>query len=172
MEKKYNQSEEEVINSLLWPGNPFSLGAEVDFSQRYTAVLEVLRRMPQSDFVILEELVETFFWFIPETGYLAKIFPAPLCRQKVYENQLIRLEYSKVLYLSPLLENHAADIIIATVAHELAHVYLDHPIVGKAELEKINEKQADDQAIKWGFEKEIKKIHRLFKWDKKRLLIE
>ncbi len=44
-----------------------------------------------------------------------------------------------------------------TIAHEIAHVYLDHPKTA-SKLEKFSEKEleADKQVIKWGFESELR----------------
>ena len=51
----------------------------------------------------------------------AKVHPFPWT---VKEEGLRR--YAKVLYLSPLLERRALDVVVAIVAHELAHIFLRH----------------------------------------------
>ncbi len=44
-----------------------------------------------------------------------------------------------------------------TIAHEIAHVYLEHPKTA-SKLQKLTEKEieADKQVIKWGFESELR----------------
>ena len=44
-----------------------------------------------------------------------------------------------------------------TIAHEIAHVFLEHPKTA-SKFEKFSEKEieADKQVIKWGFESELR----------------
>ena len=50
-------------------------------------------------------------------------------------------------------------LVIAVVAHELAHVFLGHPVSGSTTAEyDANEEQAWKQVRAWGFEKEVE-IH-------------
>jgi predicted SprT family Zn-dependent metalloprotease len=65
-----------------------------------------------------------------------------------------------VLNLSPCLEDIAWDIVVVTVAHELAHIALGHP---------MHSSEADEDAA-WqlvtdsGFERQVNKSRRLHKW--------
>ena len=54
----------------------------------------------------------------------------------------------------------AHDVIIGTIAHELAHVFLRHRAVGGHQNEQ--ELEADDLAIKWGFESEVSAMIRAY----------
>jgi hypothetical protein len=59
-----------------------------------------------------------------------------------------------LVYLSPGLANNSADRVRYTIAHELAHVVLDHseePCPDAATVGETNERKADELAAQWGF---------------------
>ncbi len=73
------------------------------------------------------------------------------------------LPYAKALYLSPILEKSAWDIVLATVAHELAHLVLDHPMYGDDKWQE-HEEEVFNRICEWGFEREAKKLRAVNKW--------
>ena len=152
---------EDVIWGELFP----SPGVAED--RRHLAICEVLCRIPDTDYQKLIELVDDFVWFVPDMKSLAEVFPIPQTSpgEEPEEGKLRMGPYSKVLYLSPLLEHRAWDILIACVAHELAHIFLQHTITGiDREGYKAGEESAWRQVCVWGFEKEEKKHHTMSKW--------
>ncbi len=75
MPKKSYRTFEEVDESGLLPsfgGLGFDPRVE---SRRYQAILEVLFRIPPTDFEKLEELSSSFHWFIPQEDELGKGMP-------------------------------------------------------------------------------------------------
>jgi hypothetical protein len=59
-----------------------------------------------------------------------------------------------LVYLSPDLANNPTDRVRYTIAHEFAHVVLDHsedPCPDAATVGETNERKADELAAQWGF---------------------
>ncbi len=62
-----------------------------------------------------------------------------------------------LVLLSPSITERADESAIYIIAHELSHAYLGHSMfVGSTEDAKKREIEADEQVIKWGFEKELR----------------
>ena len=72
------------------------------------------------------------------------------------EGDLRLRPYSKVLYLSPMLERAALDIGVAVIAHELAHIALKHNVFPGTE-DETQEKAAWVLIDEWGFSREARK---------------
>ena len=150
---KFRRTIEDVVESYLWPGGSFGGGFEVYESVRYRAIAEVLRRLPDQDFEALDSKWYEFEWFIPHEHVYGKIQPFPE-NQPGDGEELKRL--AVVLYLSPILEEEELDLVVAVVAHELAHLVLGHPLFSnKIEEYERNEKEVDAKLHEWGFEKEV-----------------
>jgi predicted Zn-dependent protease len=64
--------------------------------------------------------------------------------------------------LGPQLEQAAWDVLVATVAHELAHVALKHSILTDPKHYQTQEQEAERCLNEWGFELEARK-HKLSK---------
>ena len=58
-----------------------------------------------------------------------------------------------LICITPDLFNDPIECILYLIAHELAHAFLDHDL---SQEDKAKEIEADRQAIKWGFEKELR----------------
>lgn len=67
-----------------------------------------------------------------------------------------------MIYLSPKLERAAQDIVVAVVAHEIAHVYLRHKLLTETEYD-AQDKAVFDCILQWGFGIEAKKHRALCK---------
>lgn len=92
------------------------------------------------------------------TGKVSWFIPSHLCNGFVE-----KLPPGDVIYLSPLLELYSDKAIKGAVAHELAHLHAGHlKLPGEARGE-ATETEADELAIKWGFEKELAAHTREFK---------
>lgn len=125
-------------------------------SNRISALMDVLARIPHEDYQRLVEIKENFTWFIPHTG----------------TGGVVLNQQKKVLYLSPELEHAALDIVGAYAAHELAHILLGHTCEGVSP-ELISNNAPDEiaawkLAFKWGYETEIKKLKGIMKRRKTR----
>ena len=160
---KYRRDPNEVMYSYLTPNSSEGLGGGFDpfIRKRDNAILEVLSRIPEDAYETLEKMVlsDKFEWFVPE--YTLDACTSPFFssfKQEPVEGDEIR-EYAKVIYLSPRLEEKKLDLMIGIVAHELAHVYLRHNLIGSSmdEYER-QEKEADDLIIKWGFTEELEAV--------------
>ena len=65
-----------------------------------------------------------------------------------------------MVYFSPRLEDESYDLVVAVVAHELAHIALNHKVAPLPQEYDLQEKEVFDSLSKWGFKKEIKQ-HRI-----------
>jgi len=118
----------------LWPDQ--GLYSDPMEDQRYYALSIFFLRVPEKGYQMLKERVGSFEWFIPHAKMGGGVWPfAP--NQEATKN--LR-EYAKVLYLSPGLEQRSFDCCLGIIAHELAHIALDHnPITGGADYESQEE---------------------------------
>src|SRR5262249_41730962 len=138
---------------------------------RHRAVDEVLCRIPEEDYQKLCGLIGDFLWFIPrdEDNY-GEIKPFPVTVEPPQDANL--RPYAKVLYLSPTLEKRPPALVVAVVAHELAHLVLSHRLHNKdrASYDK-QEAEAWERACSWGFEQEVQVHHGTHKGDKATLKV-
>lgn len=133
-----------ILRSSL---NPSGLEFDAEQSLRHGAIYELARVLPNDDFQILDERMGDVSWFLPDHFNLGKVQPFPTDAGG---------QQARVLYLSPALEYKDPRLVLAVVAHELAHVFLGHPVLGSTTSEyDFNEEQAWDQVRAWGFEKEV-----------------
>ncbi len=147
-----------TIDEVQWGDKTFyqpgeGLGdPEAGYSERRRVLLYVLATLPDEDYEKLCGLqYEVFLWIPPLCGY-GFIRPIPPLEE---EDKIMKL-----VYLSPELEALNEKIVLAVIAHELAHLVLDHKLWGSFELDEKQEKEAWDQVRKWGFEEEIKANHK------------
>ena len=144
------RSFEQLVDDCLFPYQ--GLNQDPEENIRFQAVAEVLSRIPEKDYQKLTMMIDDFMWFIPPDWSGARIHPFP-CTVK---EQGVK-PYAKVLYLSPCLERRAFDIVVATIAHELAHLVLSHKLFTNPELYDNQEAAAWELVRKWGFDREEKK---------------
>jgi hypothetical protein len=105
-------------------------------------ILTVLRRLPTKDIEALNE--REFLFVAPPPNFLGLVFAWP---RSIKVGQ-------KIVYFSPILLSLPPEEIYATVAHELAHVLLDHddaPSARAREIAEEGDRQADDFVKAWGF---------------------
>jgi len=161
----YYRSVDDVIYDILWPGGGMQPHIILDSgSQRHNAIVEVLRRIPEPEYQSLLNLADDFYWFIPPPRLGGFILPAPATFTPELSTGKKLIPHSKVLYLSPALEKSAWDIVVATIAHELTHIALQHETFHSQELDEIGEKEAFELMNSWGFENEAKKLKKVNKW--------
>jgi len=148
-------------------------------SIRHAAIEEVLRRIPDADYAVLVDDPQSFEWFVPSYESLASTQPfAPGYQHPPDERQTVHVKVgtpkgmkpeaistggipypkmARVVYLSPRLEKSAFDIAVAVVAHEVAHIVLDHRLIAPVDLYATQEKEVYDKICEWGFEREARK---------------
>jgi SAM-dependent methyltransferase len=116
------------VRDGIWPseGVQRELGPG---SRRLQAVEEVLCRLPPEPYERLRQQSGSFQWFIPSHLVLGQVHPFPASREAPARGELSGY-HSRVVYLSPQLEQHSWDLAVTVVAHELAHVILDHELWG------------------------------------------
>lgn len=137
------------------------LNIRLEDEKRGFAISEVYRRVPGKDFKKLYRKYDNnrFQWFIPYYDDLGSCqpFPSNYPEEPLHPGSQLNLKpRAEVIYLNPRLERLDVDIAIAVVAHEIAHVFLDHKTMGCREYDK-QEKEAWDLVKKWGFQREFKK---------------
>ena len=159
----------EIVEGGIWPDQ----GIMVDpcESRRHLAILHVLGRIPEDDFQHLCDGVDDWNWFIPQDIALGMVAPFIVTSDGETEpereieatvdgnRRLVKISgrrtapFSTVLYLSPLLERAGWSIVVAVVAHELAHVLHGH---GPFLIEDYvpQEAEAWDTVARWGFGRE------------------
>jgi hypothetical protein len=159
------RSLDQLVKDIVYPGNVLSPDPELEGS-RIQAALNVLCSLPEDDYKRLVDAIDSFQWFIPESWSLGMVYPffANVFPRKKRGESLSLRPYARVIYLAPALENWAFDLVVAVVAHELAHVILDHPIHGLSdEVYEKNECEVFQLLCKWGFGSEARKHHRIRK---------
>ena len=99
--------------------------AVADGDMRLRALAHVLRVIPKRDYNRLVSRLDTFRFFIPDRDvsglidrFHANVYPE--------DDSAAPRPYARVVYFSPTLENDTTDMLVAVVAHELAHIVLDH----------------------------------------------
>jgi hypothetical protein len=150
----YRRTLDKVAEDLLWPDHGSSIDPEQ--SRRHLAIAEVLRRIPDDDYQALSESVDRWQWFIPDTwmrGYVrrwhAGVYPKNRRGQALRE-----APYVDMVYLGPQIERAAWSIVVAIVAHELAHLVLRHEVFTTPDQYEAQEAAVFDRICEWGFRKE------------------
>jgi len=162
----YNRTIEKAME-LIWMPH-WGISPDL-YRKRNAAVLEVARRLPDDVVEALEAKADSFYWFIPQERALAGLYPFPITFEEFQEEEEpdnnILYRCSKVLYLSTNLERTSFAVAVASIAHELAHIVLDHPTAGvpKSKLYWANEEAAWKLVESWGFGREAKKHDNLYK---------
>ena len=146
------RSLEKVREDVLWPSDSAAASAEQAQGRRYRAVGEVLCRIPEKDYRRLMRMANSFLWFIPPKWRFAGLYAFPWT---VKQNG--RVPHAKVLYLNPGLEHRSLDLVVAVVAHELAHVVLKHKLFVRPGEYAAQERAVFQLLRRWGFEREAKK---------------
>jgi hypothetical protein len=155
---EYFRGVEEVVYSdrLAFPFK----GLCPDFDEpRNFAIIEVLRRIPEADLQELDKFADTFIWYTTHYEILAAVMPFYSTHPggPLPSISLSFEPYAKVLYLSPLLADVDPDVAVAAVAHEPAHIILDHKPDNLLDEEyERQENEAWDLVRKWGFAEEAK----------------
>jgi hypothetical protein len=149
MTKQWKRTMQEVEESLLLPFAGICVNPETE--ARVAAVASVLQRIPEKAYRALCEKVDDFEWFIPETclGGMIREFPCTVPETNDLAGK------AKILYLSPDLEFRDSMFAIAVVAHEFAHMFLNHNTgFNDQTTYKKQERGAWRTVAAWGFEKE------------------
>jgi hypothetical protein len=156
--KPFLRSLQNICEDCLYPLPSMMPDPECE-GRRVQAVVEVLSRLPEDAYHVLVKLVDSFTWFLPHYGVRGMITPFySTVTPRKKRNELKIVPYAKVLYLSPVLEGSAHDIVVAVVVHELAHLILGHNETGVDDSTYLKQEAEVYNAIcRWGFEKEAKK---------------
>lgn len=174
-----------VVVECLWPGDPVRWREDKAKSLRYEAIAEVLCCIPEGDYEKLGNKIDSFHWFIPgrhvtaclhsfavtvadppaqgesRSTKAASIDPKTGCgREEAFQLQPMKpCPYATVLYLSPRLERAAYDSVLASVAHELAHIVLGHKLLTKSDqLYTAQEEEVLTRLCEWGFEEQAREL--------------
>lgn len=159
MKHTYLRSLNQLDADHMWPGVAYQ-------NQRVKAVYEVLRIIPEDVYQKLRGMyeigTEAFFWFIPGPETHGMVFLRPATNVgKIDDPEAIRMKpYAKIIYLNPKLEHSAWTIVVAVVAHELAHIVLEHSLFRiRADECEFDEQEVFQLICSWGFQHEAK-LHR------------
>ena len=139
-----------------------------DSPNRRTAVMHVLQRLPEDVFLALEDKIDEFHWFIPHPEDRGSMWPFFMTHDPVDSDEpgQRRAGYSRVLYLSAVLEKDELQIAVFVVVHEFAHIYLNHELLFlRPEDDQRQEKEANTLVKEWGFVGEHDAFFRLMKKD-------
>lgn len=162
MTKKYYRSIQEVVypkeGDTLFPWSGLNTVDVYQDQIRTAAIMEVLRRIPPRDYQRLTDKQSAFRWFVPHKESLALLYPFGCThREENTKFGFKRSPRAEVLFLSPLLEENEFGISIAIIAHELAHIFLNHATTVPPKNYNKQEKEAWQVTKMWGFDCEIKK---------------
>ncbi len=163
---KVRRSWQTILEGPLWPSE--GIFPDPEASRRHMAIFRVLQRIPPKDYKILADSTDLWEWYIPHWEALAMVRPFPVTTQgelrpaeptaPVQDGRIHipRAGFTRpsavVLYLSPRLELVGWNIIVACVAHELAHLCLKHRLIpgGKTAYD-AQEEEAWELVAEWGF---------------------
>jgi len=111
----------------------------------------VLGDLPKEAFDRIRS-ADAFYIFTPNPGAEVKVFAI---REPLGEGHTIRI----VNFPYSLLLDRSAMALQGTIAHELAHVYLEHNL-SPDRAPEVREDEADQLAISWGFREGIETLRR------------
>ena len=138
-------------------------------------IVQVLCRMPDMEYVVIKESIDLFDWFIPPAGRLANVQPFIVNQEgeelptqqileggKVQPSDVVTKPFAAVIYLSPLLEhkNIPDDVVVGSVARQLAHVCCGHRLFVSPDEVNQQSKEGADTLTLWGFGKEWEALER------------
>jgi len=157
-ERTMRRNTNAVVEDLLFPGGDPDVTAT---SRRHEAIYEILTTMPDESYNSLKERADTFDWFIPDALSRGRIerWHARVYPKKKTIGRFKEVPYADILYLSPQLETAAWDIVLAVVAHELAHLAQNHQVICDADLYKKQEQEAWELVRRWGYAQQVKKLN-------------
>lgn len=157
---KYYREHEQIDISLL-PASlipPLGMGSN---NARESAVLEVLRQIPDIDHRKLAKLFREFTWFIPSKNGCTQFafFDANTDISSEINGQVSTGKLAMIVYLSPELEAAPTDLLLCAVADKLAHVLLGHEVIASPGKEaETKDREARQQKLNdWGFGTEANK---------------
>ncbi len=150
----YMRTLADVQRDNLWPGGGFQ-GLPHDETNRAIALREVLLSLPVNDYNCLRRKADSFHYFIPDYDTLGMCMPFSYHDQEEPEEDIA--PNVNVLYLSPRLDRLAYSTALAVIAHEIAHLVLDHEMSCTSEQYDIQEEEAWARASTWGYEEDIRK---------------
>jgi hypothetical protein len=151
------RSLETIVADKLYPKDS-PLPGEQCCDRRHQVIAEVLARLPEDVYQRLarrKASKRSFDWFVPEAGVFGLVFPFDV-NFRAKKGRLQRLgqtwlcPHARIIYLSPLLELRGWDCLVYVVAHELAHISLNHaPETGGDENAVRAEREAFRRACAW-----------------------
>jgi hypothetical protein len=134
----------------VWPVHGISDVAPEE-SRRHFALAAVLTHLPKRDFQRFADAMENITWFIPDWRVRAWTQPV---RRLVEGDE--SAGHPAFLYLSPMLENEPYALLLAVVAHEVAHLVLGHTYLHHDDRTDLRqEEEAWQKAASWGLEQEV-----------------
>jgi len=157
MKREILRSIDTLMEDFILPVT-MGLGDVEEKSRRDKAIIEVLQTIPEDVYKKLIDYIDDFVWFIPHEYTYGGVHPFPTTTPKrtLKTGHTINT-CSKVLYLSPVLENKDIEwpVVVAVVVHELAHIALGHELTTNLEKETIQEDEMYKNLCEWGFEEEL-----------------
>ena len=96
--------------------------------------------------------------YIPAYESLAAVMPFYSTHQggHIPGTSLSLAPHARVLYLAPLMVDVEPDVAVAAVAHELAHIILDHKLDDLQDQDyERQEDEAWNKVREWGFAEEL-----------------
>jgi len=159
---QYLRTVEDVKDSIITPyWNLINSNTDL-IDNRVNAIIEVLRRIPDEDFEKFKDLSLNIECFLPKLYTYGSVIKSDVQVSSPDKNEDMITESpcSIVLYLSPVLEHLDSNIIIATAAHQIAHILHGHGHIDNDPITVSNEPQEHEvwETLRdWGFEKEAKK---------------
>ena len=155
--------------------NIYGLNYCLEKEKLISMISEVLERLPSEDQeIILHKRQVRFIAPITANCMTEQVFIDPLGARNE-QTSLCRCSKCNEPHMTPKNGNYdivvgvwlvclSSDILkrskmesLYTIAHEIAHAYLEHPnAASKVEKSSKREIEADRQVIKWGFESELR----------------
>lgn len=144
-EKPHERTIEKIRKDFRW-GDIAELISKAIKTKRQSAIIEVLSNIPKVEYEKLEKQLGRYNFFIPEKNSFGKI-------EEIKAS--FNLGIAMVIYLDPLLEDLDPDRVKVVVAHEFAHIILEHKSECWNDEYWEQERKAWEEVSKWGFSKEV-----------------
>ena len=139
--KEFDMDMGYIYEELGW----FDDGLVTGKIDRRKTVAEVVSKLPEEvqDFVL-----DKVRWFTISAQNYAIAFPFSILVPRVLDDGRINF---RIIMLSPCIQDAPLEHAVFTIAHEIAHSWLEHGPTGTREDFDALEMQADALAADWGF---------------------
>ena len=151
MDRRTYRRLDQCAADSLWSEHGSAHGQLPRTGRRQQAIRDVLCRLPPEPYSQLRQQAGRFQWYVPDEHVLGQVYPLPATYDPSTNGT--PAPHARLLYLSPTLEHHDAPVVVTIVAHELAHIILDHDLYDLDGRQSAHQESEVRAAMRmWGFQ--------------------